>query len=156
MNTPAARVFVSSGRPGYSSEVSGDARCVQARKFERTVSVRFASEPGTIRTPEGVVIVRPGDAIITGIAGEHWRVSRRRFPDKYRAVAPTVAGEPGQYASLPYRVLALRMEETFDVVLADGESRLSGQRGDWLVDYGDGSLGVVATAIFDTTYEIVA
>ena len=27
--------------------------------------------------------------------------------------------------------------------------------GDWLVDYGDGSFGVVSDAIFATTYEIV-
>lgn len=156
MSKPAPRVFVSSGQPGYSSELSGDARRVQARKYERTVQVRFASEPDTIRTREGVVITRPGDAIITGTAGEHWRVSRKRFPDKYRPVTPTVAGQPGLYASLPYRVLAVQMSEPFEVILADGQSRLSGRSGDWLVDYGDGSLGVVAAAIFDTTYEIIA
>ena len=150
------RVFVSSGQPGFSSEVSADARHVQARKFERTVHVAFATGPGTITTPEGVVITRPGDAIITGTAGEHWRVSRKHFPDKYRPVAPTVAGQPGLYASLPYRVLALKMGEPFEVILADGQSGLHGRTGDWLVDYGDGSLGVVATAIFDTTYEIIA
>ena len=27
--------------------------------------------------------------------------------------------------------------------------------GDWLVDYGDGSLGIVSPAIFATTYEII-
>ena len=28
--------------------------------------------------------------------------------------------------------------------------------GDWLVDYGDGSLGVVSRKVFDQTYEIVS
>ena len=34
-------------------------------------------------------------------------------------------------------------------------SKLTGGAGDWLVDYGDGSLGIVSQAIFATTYEIV-
>ena len=32
---------------------------------------------------------------------------------------------------------------------------LRGHAGDWLVDYGDGSLGIVARDIFATTYEIL-
>jgi len=40
-------------------------------------------------------------------------------------------------------------------MLADGVSRLSGHAGDWLVDYGDGSLGIVSPGIFATTYEII-
>jgi hypothetical protein len=40
-------------------------------------------------------------------------------------------------------------------LLADGVSRLHGQPGEWLVDYGDGSLGIVSEAIFATTYEII-
>jgi hypothetical protein len=47
------------------------------------------------------------------------------------------------------------MPGAFEVALADGVSRLRGQPGDWLVDYGDGSLGIVSPAIFAATYEIV-
>jgi hypothetical protein len=47
------------------------------------------------------------------------------------------------------------MSEAFEVVLADGVSRLRGVAGEWLVDYGDGSLGIVAQPIFATTYEII-
>ena len=50
--------------------------------------------------------------------------------------------------------MALRMTEPFEVLLADGVSRLHGRPGDWLVDYGDGSLGIVTDAIFRVTYEI--
>jgi hypothetical protein len=32
---------------------------------------------------------------------------------------------------------------------------LHGHPGDWLVDYGDGSLGIVSRTIFPTTYEII-
>jgi hypothetical protein len=117
--------------------------------------VRFATEPCTVQTPEGLVHAKPGDAIITGVGGERWRVSRAHFTDKYRPVPPTVMGESGVYASLPYRILALHMQQAFDVWLADGISHLAGRAGDWLVDYGDGSFGVVADSIFATTYEIV-
>jgi hypothetical protein len=47
------------------------------------------------------------------------------------------------------------MTEPFEVLLADGVSRLSGRAGEWLVDYGDGSLGIVSRPIFATTYEII-
>jgi hypothetical protein len=47
------------------------------------------------------------------------------------------------------------MAEPFEVLLADGQSRLTGRPSDWLVDYGDGSLGIVSQAIFATTYEIL-
>jgi hypothetical protein len=92
---------------------------------------------------------------LTGNGGHHWRVSHGKFANKYRPVPPTVAGESGRYMSLPYHILALRMQKPFEVQLADGVSSLSGHVGDWLVDYGDGSLGIVAQDIFATTYEIL-
>ena len=156
MSSATKPVYRSSGRSGFSGSVSGDPRHIAARKFERDIHVRFAPLACTVQTPEGLVHGRPGDAVITGTGGEHWRVSRAHFADKYRPVPPTVMGEPGIYASLPYRILALRMSESFNVWLADGISCLAGRAGDWLVDYGDGSLGVVADSIFATTYEIVA
>jgi hypothetical protein len=48
------------------------------------------------------------------------------------------------------------MSEPFEVILSDGVSRLSGRTGDWLIDYGDGSLGIVAPMIFADTYEILS
>jgi hypothetical protein len=148
-------VYRSSGQPGYSSWIRADSRRVNARKLEREIQVRFAPLSCTVQTSEGLVHARPGDAILTGTAGEHWRVSRERFGEKYRPVPPTQAGEAGRYVSLPNRILALPMSESFEVVLADGMSRLRGHAGDWLVDYGDGSLGIVSRAIFSTTYEIL-
>lgn len=40
------------------------------------------------------------------------------------------------------------------MLLADGTSRLHGAPGDWLIDYGDGTLGVVSAEIFAATYRI--
>jgi len=148
-------LFRSSGQPGFSNAVNGDPRHIAARKFERVVHVRFAPAACTVQTPEGLVHAKAGDAILTGTAGETWRVSQARFLHKYRPVPPLDAGEAGPYMSLPNRILALQMQSPFEVLLADGVSRLTGRAGDWLVDYGDGSLGVVTQAIFATTYEIL-
>ena len=156
MSGTALRVFRSTGVKGYTQHISADPGTLTARKLEREVQVRFAATDCIVTTREGAVHARAGDAIITGVAGETWRVSRVRFGDKYRPASHTAAGEPGFYMSRPYEIRALRMVDAFDVVLADGVSRLHGQPDDWLVDYGDGSLGVVAPSIFATTYEILS
>lgn len=156
MNPGPLPVFTSSGQRGYSSLISAHPRRVHARKLEHEIDVRFTPVACTVQTSEGLVHAAPGDAIITGTAGEHWRVSRARFPDKYRPVPPTVAGESGRYLSLPNRIMAVPMTQAFAVLLADGVSRLSGRAGEWVVDYGDGSLGIVSEDIFATTYEIIA
>jgi len=155
LNSNTAPQFRSSGRPGYTDEIGGNPQRVVARKLEREVQVRFAREPCTVQTNEGIVQAKPGDAILTGINGEHWRVSKARFPDKYQPAPSTTAGEDGAYVSLPNRVFAVPMTTGFEVLLADGESKLAGKAGDWLVDYGDGSLGIVAQRVFATTYEVV-
>lgn len=149
-------IFRCSGKSGFSVEVAGHPQHVEARKLEREVDVRFADAACVVRTPEGTVYAHPGDAILTGNGGHHWRVSQGKFTHKYRPVPPTVAGESGRYKSLPYPILALRLQQPFDVLLADQVSKLSGHAGDWLVDYGDGSLGIVAEDIFATTYEVVS
>jgi len=156
MSSRPMPLFRSSGQPGYSTPISEDPQRVLARKLEREIDVRFTPVACTVQTSEGVVHARPGDAIITGIAGEHWRVSRSRFSDKYRPVPPTVAGEAGRYVSLPNRIMAVPMSEAFEVLLADGVSLLKGLPGEWLVDYGDGSLGIVSAAIFASTYTIIS
>ena len=155
MNEHTLRLFRSSGQRGYSSAISADPRRVFARKLVHIIQVEFAKAPCTVQTSEGVVHARPGDAILTGTGGERWRVSHEHFGGKYRPVPPTLAGESGSYESLPNRILALPMNESFQVLLADGKSRLSGHAGDWLVDYGDGSLGIVSRAIFPSTYDII-
>ena len=148
--------FRCSGTSGFSAEVSGHPQHIEARKLEREVDVRFADVASIVRTPEGAVHAHPGDAILTGNGGHHWRVSHAKFTNKYRPIPPTVAGQSGRYISLPYRILALQLQEPFDVQLSDGLSALHGHAGDWLVDYGDGSLGIVANDIFATTYEILS
>ncbi|MFM2287138.1 MAG: hypothetical protein RL684_281 [Pseudomonadota bacterium] len=146
-------LYRSSGKPGYSGWMELQPGRIWARKFERAVQVRFADSDCSVRTREGVVSAHRGDAILTGVLGEQWRVSRARFADKYRPDGSLRDGEPGAYWCRRYRVQALRVDGPFMVLLADGVSRLEGQPGDWLVDYGDGSLGIVAPEVFTTTYE---
>jgi hypothetical protein len=47
------------------------------------------------------------------------------------------------------------MDAPFAVALPDGE-RLAGQAGDWLLDYGDANLAIVAAEIFSMTYDVVS
>ncbi len=139
---------------GHHPEVEADPQRALARKRSRPNSVRFAAHDGSINTLEGPVALHAGDAIITGPAGEQWPVERARFEARYQADPPLRMGQDGIYHSLPLAVLALRPQQPFAVLLADGTSTLQGQPGDWLVDYGDGSLGVVAAALFDTLYTL--
>ena len=155
MSAATLPLYRSTSRRGFSGAIRNDPRRVTARKLVKEIDVIFADGPCVVRTNEGMVHVRPGDAIITGIAGEHWRVSRSHFARRYRPVPPTVDGRAGRYASRPKRILAVPMSAAFEVLLADNVSRLSGRPGDWLVDYGDGSLGIISPSIFATTYEVV-
>ena len=155
MNLQRRLMFRSSGQNGFSAEMQNHPRHLKARKREREVDVRFTPVDCIVRTPEGIVHAHAGDAVLTGDGGHHWRVSKAKFANKYRPVPPTAAGESGQYMSRPYRILALQSPESFNVLLADGISELTGRPNDWLVDYGDGSLGIVADKIFATTYEIL-
>ena len=68
-----------------------------ARKLPIEVDVQFATQPAAIKTREGVVQAHPGDAIVTGRAGDKWRVSRAHFGEKYRALPPTAEGQDGRY-----------------------------------------------------------
>ncbi len=139
---------------GCSKLVSNDPAHVTASKKPIKVRVKFALSPIVIETLEGPVFAATGDAIVTGTQGERWPVGRERFLTKYLPVSPTISGGDGFYQSQPNTVRALKIEEPFSVVLSDGVSLLTGKVGDWLLDYGDGSLGVVAEHIFSDTYSV--
>lgn len=133
-----------------------DARAIAARKLPQVLDVRFAQREETVATLEGPVPVAPGDAIVAGPSGEQWPVPRARFAGKYAPVAPLQCYQDGAYRSLVLRVLARQNLAPFMVLLDDGVTTLHGQASDWLIDYGDGSLGVVAQALFARLYEVLA
>lgn len=137
---------------GHAPAVAGDPRHSRAHKRRQRFAVHFATHDGSVHTLEGDVHARAGDAVVTGLAGEQWPVERARFMASYAPVAPLHFGQDGLYESLPLPVLALPLDQACEVLLPDGVSRLHGRPGDWLVDYGDGSLGVVAAALFERVY----
>ena len=144
------REFHAGAAGGYSPAILGEPNAVRVEKRPSRVMVRFATLPETIQTREGPVRAHAGDAVVRAPTGEQWPVARTAFEQRYRP-----AGAPGVYDSVPHPSLAVRMAEPFAVVLADGVSRLSGQPGDWLLDYGDGHLGIVGADIFAATYHLL-
>ena len=153
---PSRSAVFHCGSEQGAAAVQGELRRgLRARKRPHPVQVRFAEHASAVHTLEGVVHARLGDAIVTGLFGELWPVSSASFAGKYQAVPPLRMGAPGSYLSLPIEVLAVPMHGPFEVVLADGHSRLAGRTGDWLIDYGDGSLGIVNADIFAATYELL-
>lgn len=116
-------------------------------------NVVFATEDGECETLEGTVRYHAGDAIVTGERGERWPVGRARFLARYRSAGGTVAGEDGRYVSAAREVVAIRIGEPTELVLDGGT--LVGEAGDWLLDYGDGSRGVVRGDIFAATYDVL-
>lgn len=155
MSQPASEplIFHASGMPGYSAALLNAPDIVKVRKRALTVKIRFTDVDCVVPTLEGDVVAKAGDAIVTGFAGEQWPVARPQFAAKYSPIAPCENGAAGSYLSLPIEAIALPMRSAFTVVLRDGHSQLSGNAGDWLLDYGNGSLGIIAASLFATTYE---
>lgn len=114
--------------------------------------VEFAMTPGTIVTLEGKVPYQSGDALMTGVSGERWPISRVRFDSTYEAVPPTMRGEDGGYIKKAIPVTAIQITETTLVTLTGEPAKITGQIGDWLITAPDGSQWVVSDAIFRQTY----
>lgn len=125
---------------------------LRVRKHATPVRVRFAPADGVCETLEGPVRYRAGDAIVTGTRGEQWPVKRDSFLATYAAEPPTASGQDGRYRKTPLTVRALRLTQPAEVPVGWQDDPLHGRPGDWLLDYGDGSLGVVRDDIFRETY----
>jgi len=125
------------------------------RAMKKTVPVRvcFAACAGLAATREGTISYQAGDALLTGAEGERWPVARKRFFASYEALPPAVMGKDGLYIKKRLPVWALRISEPFSVATERG--LLSGQAGDWLVQYGPEDYGVVGASIFAATYAML-
>ena len=117
------------------------------------VRVNFARADGEAQTLEGVVPYRSGDALITGPAGEQWPVEREFFFRNYQPKPGVREGGDGEYSRLPQQVWALRMREAFYVQSGKNGGLLRGAPGDWLVQHGPDTYGVVRADIFPKLYE---
>jgi hypothetical protein len=132
---------------GRASVFLDNSAAVKVQKLPSRVLVRFVEHPETVVTREGRALAHPGDAVLTAATGEQWPVARAAFDRYYE---PT--SEANVFESIPRESLALQINEPFQVVLTDGISRLFGKPGDWLLDHGNGNLGIVGADIFAATY----
>lgn len=120
---------------------------------DEVVRVMFAREAGEITSLEGPNRYAVGDALITATGGERWSVSRERFDAKYMAEGATVAGEDGAYRARPQPVLAKQMHEAFSLARSAGGDVLTGEPGDWVLQYAPGDYGLIAAARFARVYK---
>ena len=141
--------FRACGVAGFSSQLLAEPHVLRVEKRPLRVRAQFAIRPQIVATREGPVGARVGDAVLTAASGEQWPVGQATFARRYRMI-PGCSGD--EYESVPAASLALQVREPFQVVLENGAGRLSGGPGDWLVDYGDGQLGIVAADVFAATY----
>ncbi len=123
-----------------------------ARKRPVTVQVEFATRPGRLATLEGSVAYRTGDALLTGQLGERWPIRRDKFLKTYEAVEP---GPAGAFRKRPLDVHVLLMSHPFAVATGPEQDTITGQPGDWLVQYAQDDYGIVAAAIFAESYELL-
>jgi PGDYG protein len=82
-------------------------------------------------------------------------VKREIFDKIYEPVEATKPGLDGCYRGIVREVRALQLKEGKRLDLPDGRGVLRGGAGDWVVDYGDGDMSVVAEDVFAATYELL-
>lgn len=133
------------------TDISTWPNALQVCKLPLPVQARFAAVAGICGTLEGPVAYAAGDAILTGVQGEHWTMTRAKFDHAY----VPLAGVAGQYLKRPLNVWAAPLDSAIDVPLGDRRGTLHGVAGDWLLQYGPGDFGVVASDIFDKTYRVL-
>ncbi len=154
----------------------------EARPFVKTevVDVVFAISDGELASREGANTYRSGDAIITGSTGDKWSVSRDRFNLKYESATATirtpspnpnptpcsngsaseasdvlVATLDGQFRARPIPVMAKQINESFRAARSAGGDMLTGDPGDWLLQYAPGDFGVIANTRFQQVYRAI-
>lgn len=124
-----------------------------AYKRPVSVEVEFAEDAGTIQTREGQVAFEVGDAILTGVEGERWPVSRKHFFDTYSPELPTRAGQSGLYRKRLIWIWAWRTPSPLNIPLPSGRGILHAESGDFVVQHDINDWSVVGASIFAQTYE---
>ncbi len=139
------------------ADLAANPRRRKVRKRPIPVLVTFAESGGTLETLEGSVPYEAGDAILTGVRGERWPVTRQTFLDRYDPSVGTDAGRDGSYTRRPEILFAVQLAPGDDPVqiTTDSGGLLTARAGDWVVQYAAEDFGVVAPDIFEETYEDV-
>jgi hypothetical protein len=137
-------------------DLAADPRALRVCKKPDPVRTEFAGTDGVCDTLEGPVHYKAGDAILTGTHGERWPVERASFLASYEPLPPTRVGEGGSYSKAPSVSYAQRLDHAREVPVGWRHDSLHGHPGDWLLQYADGSYGVVQDSIFRESYEPAA
>lgn len=119
-----------------------------ARKIPVLVHACFALEDGTLLTLEGPVAYQKGDALLTGVEGEHWPVTRERFDATYQATE-----RPGVYQKRIAEVWCWEATAPLEITLFGERGCLHAEPGDVIVQYAPRDQYVVAARIFPQIYE---
>lgn len=135
---------------GYDLAHDPAARRYVARPVR--VQAEFAVAGGSVRTLEGEVRHRAGAALLRGVGGERWPVEQSVFIGRYEPCGGQPSGEPGPYCKRRVEVLARRLLVPFRTRAGVERDELRGRRGDWLVQYADGTHGIVAAGLFHALY----
>jgi hypothetical protein len=121
---------------------------------DELVTVRFAAVEGVIQSREGPNHYQRADALVTGSTGDNWSVIRARFEEKYEPLAPREMGQDGSYRARRIPVWARQIDEPFAVERRAGGDRLTGNAGDWLLQYAPGDFGLVEDKRFKGVYRL--
>jgi hypothetical protein len=132
-------------------EVPGSVRAASL-PVER--QVRFATQSGSLETTEGTVRHDSGDAIVTGESNESWPVTYKTFVTLYKPLGSTKMGDTGLYQKIEKSILALPIKNSARIDMSSGRGLLLGNAGDWIVDYGQADLAIVAGNTFLKSYRI--
>ena len=114
--------------------------------------VTFAPCGGELQTLEGKVQYAAGDALMTGVLGEHWPIRREKFESSYEPSDLQSMGADGNYRKRAIPVFARQLTQAHIMKLDGERGDLSGKAGDWIVQDGSGRSWVVADSIFQITY----
>ncbi|HEV2674775.1 MAG TPA: SAM-dependent methyltransferase [Aliidongia sp.] len=111
------------------------------------LSFRFAQSDELIQTLEGPVWANPGDAVLTGTKAENWPIGRQNFERTYE-FDPAA----GTCYKKPMVAVAVRKDVPFSTTVSWANNPISGNSGDYLVEYGPNDFGIVQSDIFIETY----
>jgi len=128
-------------------DLSKDPKGFKTAKKPIPLNFRKAETDETIQTKEGPVNAQAGSVVMTGTEGEEWPIPADKFKETYDIL------KPGSAAKKNIPVFARIMGEPFQVKVSWSDDLLQGEKGDILVQYGEGDYGVVGRKIFKKTYK---
>jgi len=134
-------------------DIEKDPDAEQVIKRAIPIVVKFAKTLGVIKSIEGEIHYKSGDALMVGTKGEPWVIQRYKFDQSYSSEKNIHHGDDGSYIKKPVIVWAKQLTEETSVLVGWQAEPLLGKPGNWLLQYGNNDFGIVQNDIFNQTYE---